>query len=503
MSDNGIVRHLIAGATDAIPEPPRPLMRELSPADPFPVAALGGVLGAAARAIHDRVQAPMAICAQSVIGAATLAVQGHADVELPIGPGRPRPVSCFLITVAASGERKTAADAEALWPVRRREAALREQYDTDLPSHANDKIAWDKARDEAVKRGKGDRAAIRAALDKLGPPPVAPLIPMLTCPEPTFEGLCRLFAGGWPSLGLFASEAGQFIGGHGMSEDHKLKTAAALSSLWDGEPIRRVRAGDGAVTLPGLRLAAHLMSQPAVADIWFRDPLLADQGTLSRLLVTAPDSAAGTRFHHDERPETDHALRRYGARLLDILEAPLPLAAGKPNELAPRRLPLGAAARRLQFSFADHIEGAIAPGGALEPVAGLANKLPEHAARLAAMLTLVANIDAGELAGAEMAAGIELAQHYAAEALRLFGASRVGDDLRLAQRLLGWMLTQWGEPAISLPDIYQRGPNAVREQAAAKKLVATLESHGWLTRLPQGANVAGVYRRDAWRIVKR
>ena len=50
-------------------EPPRPLMRELPPADPFPVDALGEVLAPAARAIHDRVQAPLAICGQSLLAA--------------------------------------------------------------------------------------------------------------------------------------------------------------------------------------------------------------------------------------------------------------------------------------------------------------------------------------------------------------------------------------------------------------------------------------------------
>jgi hypothetical protein len=483
-------------------EPPRPLMRELPPADPFPVDALGTLLGDAARAIHDRIQAPMAIGAQSVFGAANLAIQGHADVVLPIGPGQGRPVSCFLITVAASGERKSACDMEALWPVRKREAALRDGHDADLPSYTNDKIAWDKTRDEAVKRGKGDRAAIKVALDRLGPPPAAPLTPMMTCPEPTFEGLCRLFASGWPSLGIFAAEGGQFIGGHGMSDDNKLKTAAGVSGLWDGDPIRRVRVGDGAAILPGRRLAAHLMAQPMVADIWFRDRLLADQGLLSRLLVTAPDSAAGTRFHHDERPETDRDLKRYGARLLDILEKPLPLATGKANELEPRRLPLTEAARRDWFAFATHVEKAIAPNGELEPIRGLANKLPEHAARLAAVLTLVAAIEAGEIAAAEMEAGIALAEHYAAEALRLFGVSRINPDLRLAQKLLDWLLSRWREPAVSLPDIYQRGPSAVREQTTARKLVEILESHGWLIRIPQGAEVAGVHRRAAWRIVR-
>ncbi len=220
---------------DVRPEPPRPLMRELPPADPFPIDALGDVLGAAAHAIHDRMQAPIAIGGQSVLAAATLAVQGHADVLLPIGGGTAKPVSCFFVTVAATGERKSACDTEATWPIRRHETALRATYDRELPAYENDKAAWDTAREAARKAGKGNRAAIREALNTLGPAPTPPLMPMLTCPEPTFEGLCKLYAYGQPSLGVFAAEGGQFIGGHGMSEDNKLKTAAGFSSVWDRE----------------------------------------------------------------------------------------------------------------------------------------------------------------------------------------------------------------------------------------------------------------------------
>src|SRR5690349_17601530 len=74
------VRQGVNSAEDFMPEPPRPLMRELPPADPFPLDALGDVLAPAARAIHDRVQAPLAICGQSVLAAATLVVQAHADI---------------------------------------------------------------------------------------------------------------------------------------------------------------------------------------------------------------------------------------------------------------------------------------------------------------------------------------------------------------------------------------------------------------------------------------
>ncbi len=40
-------------------EPPRPLHRKIPDSEEFPVEALGEVLSAAARAIHDRVQAPV------------------------------------------------------------------------------------------------------------------------------------------------------------------------------------------------------------------------------------------------------------------------------------------------------------------------------------------------------------------------------------------------------------------------------------------------------------
>jgi hypothetical protein len=200
-------------------------MRELPPPDPYPVDALGDMLAPAARAIHDRIQAPLAICGQSVLAAATLATQALADIELPMGHARP--LSSYYVTVAATGERKSAADQEALWAVRQREAALRERYAADALAHRNASEAWEEARRAAIKPLKGDREAIKAALDAIGPTPAAPLVPVLTCPEPTYEGLCRLLATGWPSIGVFAGEGGQFIGGHGMADDARLRTTGS------------------------------------------------------------------------------------------------------------------------------------------------------------------------------------------------------------------------------------------------------------------------------------
>jgi hypothetical protein len=479
-------------------EPPRPLTRELPPADPFPIDNLGDFLGKAARAIHDRVQAPIAICGQSVLAAATLAVQAHANVELPMG--QTKPLSNYFLSVAASGERKTAVDEEALRPIRQREAELRESFASEILTYQNDQLAWEKAREKRVKDAKGDRAKIKAALDELGPAPPRPLEPILTCGEPTYEGLCKLLLVGQPSVGIFAAEGGQFIGGHGMGEDAKLRTAAGLSLLWDGQTIDRIRAQE-ATLLVGRRVTMHLMGQPDVVTIWLSDHLLLDQGLLSRTLLTRPEPASGRRLWRTPLVQSHAILKRYNQHLLEILRRPLPLAAPSQNELAPRALPLSPKARDVWIGFYDHVEKRLGAGGELEPVQSLANKLPEHAARIAAVLTLCEDLKAPEVNEAAMARGISLAQHYAAEALRLFGSGQISADLRDALGLLQWSRTTWTAPLVSLPDIYQRGPNAIRDATKARRIVEILEEHGHWVRVPGGGEIGGVKRREVWRIV--
>jgi hypothetical protein len=497
-SSNGQPRHEDRTGAQAKPEPPRPLIRELPPADPFPIDALGDVLGAAAKGIHDRVQSPLAICGQSVLAAATLAVQGYADIELPTG--HTNPISSFFITVAASGERKSATDKEALWPVAKHETALWEKYAADYPKYEDNKTAWDKAKEHAIKKAKGDRAEISSALVNLGPPPVVPLTPLLTCPEPTFEGLCKHLIQGQPSIGIFSDEGGMFIGGHGMNPEAKLRTAAGLSGLWDGKPIKRIRAVDGTTILPGRRCSLHLMAQPDVAAKMLSDPELLDQGLLSRCLVTAPETNSGSRLWHEPDVASDAAIRHYGRAILKILELPLPVVEGKANELSPRTVTLSHGAIEMWKTFSDRIEVQLKPEGKLAPIRGLANKLPEHAARLAAVLTLVEDIWACEVSATKMAAGIMLAQHYAEEALRLFESSLITEDLRKAQGLLNWLGHSWTKDKICLRDIYQFGPNAIRFKEIATKIVAILEDHGWMQRIEGGFEIEGHHRRDVWNI---
>lgn len=501
LSQGSTVADAISTAPEHVPEPPRPLVRQMPPPAPFPAEALGPVLQPAAEGIHERVQAPIAICGTSVLAAAALATQAHANIELP-GISRPRPLSLFFVTVAESGERKSATDDEALWPVGKREEALRERYDDEIVRHQNELDVYRKQRDGLLRDAGKKPKETRHALEELGAEPVGPLTPILTCDEPTFEGLCRLLAGGQPSIGVFSDEGATFVGGHALQADAKLRSAGGLSKLWDGAPIRRVRAGDGATILPGRRVALHLMMQPDVAMKLLTDPVLRDQGLLSRILPTAPTSASGTRFHREVSEAADEAVRSYGGRLLKLLEHPPRLADGTQNELQPRSILLDAEARDLWIAFKDHVERALRKGGQYESILGLANKLPEHAGRIAGVLELVQDPDARAVGAESLSRAILLAQHYADEALRLHASAQTSHDLIVAELLRVWIRDHWTDPLISLPDIYQRGPGQIREAKQARSTARILVDHGWLVPIEGGADVRGTFRNEVFQVVR-
>jgi hypothetical protein len=461
---------------------PLPLIPELAASRPYPVEALGDALGGAATAIANKVQAPTELAAQSVLAAASLAAQALADVRLPHGHGRP--LSLFLMSVAASGDRKSATDEEALRPIRKREHDLSLFHDREIEIWRIDNAAWQSEKRSIECSKKFNLEGRKEALRALGPEPLAPLHPIMTAPDPTIEGLAKFAIRGQASLGLFSAEGGQFTAGHGMSQDNRIKTAANLSTLWDGGPIRRVRAGDGVTILKGRRFAFHMMIQPATATPFLCDPALRDQGLLSRVLVAAPASLAGTRMARVVEDHDETAIRRYTGAILSLLEQPWPLVEGKDNELSPRVLLFSEDAENEWRQFHDGIERELGPHGRLRPIRDFAGKAPEHAARIAGVLAIVENPHAAEITRDHYARGAALARWYVEEAARLAAASMTDPAVARAARLLDW----WRErpeyhDGLSLRAVMQLGPSESRSKAAAESAIKILLAHGWAQQI--------------------
>jgi len=218
-----------------------PLRAPTTKAAPYPVEALGDVLGKAAQALHEVVKAPLAMCAQSVLASAALSAQAHFNVKLPWG--EIKPLSLFILTVALSGERKTTIDKLVLGAAKAQEFQDLADYQVSHKNYEDDLSRW---KTENEKRNKKAPPKNQAASDyealaefEATPQPEAPIMPLRFVEDPTAEGLYKLLAVGQPSVGMFSDEGALVIGGHALSKDNAIKTMAMWCKLWDGSNLTR------------------------------------------------------------------------------------------------------------------------------------------------------------------------------------------------------------------------------------------------------------------------
>ena len=475
----------------------KPLYRFLPEPDQFPVDALGNILGGAVEAMSEIIQAPKAICANSILASATLAIQGHANVVID---GRVRPTSNFFISIGESGERKSAVDREALKPHSDFQEELRANHKNELKIYCREAEAYKKAKDDVLKKSKGYDEKLRA-LEKLGDEPVSPLLPFVISEEPTYEGLVKSLEQGQPSQGLFSDEGGRFIGGHGMNSDNALKTASGLSGLWDGKPISRMRAGDGSSLLVGRRLSLHLMVQPNIAQMILSNSMLIEQGLLSRCLCVYPKSTAGTRKYKSIDLTESQPMRAYRDRISEILHTSYRTGDAE-NELQPHQVELDSDAKQVWQMFHDKVEEQLSEYGTLSTVRGFGNKAPEHGLRSS---TVLAGFYAPEISNFSRISSryirnsTILIQYYLNEQLRLFNSGVADPSLQEANKLLEWLRTEC-KKLVTLPEIYQYGPNSIRDARKARNLMKILSEHGYALPLNDEVEFEGKVRKEAYEV---
>jgi hypothetical protein len=302
-----------------------------------------------------------------------------------------------------------------------------------------------------------------------------------------------------------------------------MRRTTTLNEFWDGAPAERIRANEKFL-LVGRRLSIHLQAQPDVALAMTADRALQDNGFLSRFLMCAPDSIAGTRFRKEVSKTSRLALAKFTDAVRNHLRRELPYVPGKNClELKPKVFRFSEAAAAAWWCFHDEIEAEVKPEGRLSTVAGLANKLPEHAARIAAVLTAFEGrqrkpikaifepdeiipppvpMPPLEIEFPELERGIEIARYYAQEALRIWNAASATVVLLNAQKLLDWLHAKWTEDFVAIAPLVDFGPYAFRDAATMKELVATLVEYGWLVPQLKPTIVNKRKRKEAWRIVK-
>ena len=471
---------------------PELLQRPLRRARPYPLAALGDALGGAASRIHEVVQSPAGLCGQSVLSAACLAVQALADVAVD---GRRMPLSLWHLSIGESGERKSATDAIALRAHRERERALADDFAQELATFEGETSAH-KA---AVRRieSKGEPAEMRAARKALGAAPQRPLEPWLLLNEPTLEGLQRFCQRGRPSFGLFNDDAGDFIYGHAMSGDNRIKSGAALSRFWDSGEMARTRSADGTSKWYGRRLAMHLMIQPVIAEQLLSDRSLLEQGFLARYLMCWPESTIGTREYVEEDLTIDPVMQRYWQRMHALLATPATMKPGKRNELDPRALTLAPNAKALWIEVINHIEHDLR--GEFLSVRGSAAKADAQILRIAGVLTLVDDPQAGLIMIDTIERATLLVQYHLDDALRIVGKGDAESRIKDAEALIQWC-RRTHRVWLYSTDALRNGPSTIRFRDDFLAAVKELQDAGWVEPEQHNVMLEGALRAQAWMI---
>ncbi|EKG35976.1 hypothetical protein Pav037_3928 [Pseudomonas syringae pv. avellanae str. ISPaVe037] len=412
--------------------------------------------------VAEVIGVPQALAAQSVLAASALATQGHAGLQLD---GRHYPLSLYLITVAASGDRKTAADRSALLPARQWEREQWQHYREQL-------FRYRAAQRQAQRINPADPAPTNSV-----PFEAEPSAPRLITTDPTIEALIKGLCHDLPSMGLFCDEGGQFLGSSTMSRDNRLKAVTTLSSLWDGSPIDRARSMAGeSLRAYDRRLSLHLMLQPYLAMQLLSDPLLQGQGILGRCLMTWPTSLAGQRSYQAVDLSKDAALKRYHHRLSALFYQPWSLSADGALQLS--KLSLSPLARRRWIDLHDAIEAQLGEFGELASVRPSGSKAADNLLRVAGILAVVEESSVVEVDHIQRASA--LVGYYLNEIQRLTEQEPVCRVKEEADRLLRWLqVKDWKR--FSIRELNRNGPRFARKSSRhAAKLLVELIDHQWL-----------------------
>jgi hypothetical protein len=449
------LRRRVPKAREWGPLEPLAEAKDIAPA-PFPFDALGPLLGPAAQAIANDVQAPDALAGGSVLAAASLAVQPLANVVMP--HGQRAPLSVFVITAADSGDRKSAVDAVAC-------GAIDEVRKQQARQYANEVQQFEEHRASA-KKGNAEATP--------------PTPKSLTTSNATIEGICRLLKY-QSSVGVFSPEGGEMLGGHSLRDDKRSSGLALFLKAWGAEALDSMRGGSGLTVLLGRRLALHVLVQGVLLRQLLADPLAQGQGFLARCLISQPTTLAGTRLFRTVTPNDNPAVVAFNRVMISRLAiSPAIWPDSDGYELKPRDLPMDDWARDLWIAFYNHVEREQAEGRELEKARPFASKAAEHAARIAAIITLMNDSDAKAVNADAMDGAIQLSAFYLQEHLRLTNTGRQERHDTHLRVLLAW-LTERG-PHVPKADVLQKSPRQIRALKAdgIGHLLAELERRNYV-----------------------
>jgi hypothetical protein len=452
-------------------------------AEEYPVDRLPPLIADAVTEVQAYVQAPMALVAACALSVVSSAVQARFDVQRDAvlkGPS-----SLYFMTIAESGERKTAIDKMFMAPLYEWQAKQSRAYREQRAQYEVALEAW-------KERGKDleDRIAGGLHAETLGTAidprrvheammPKAPRKAEMLRGDDTTEAMLIAMQD-YPVAALLSAEAGMVFGGHSMGGDKAMGNLGTFNTMWDGGTLRQSRVGRDPIYVERPRATLGLMVQPAVLQSFtLRTGNLAKGiGYFARFLFSQPESTQGGRYYL--APAADMpALRTFHARVAALLDVPVEF--DDLDRLAPREVPLDPEAQACWIAFHDEVEEQL--GDDYSDVKDVASKAAENAARLACCYHAFETDGSSPIPRMAMDRACAAMRWYLDEAVRFGQVSGLTEEVRDAELVEAFLVAQHKEVVrgkldankVTVQRVRNFGPGSLRGSINAKRIDAAIE----------------------------
>ena len=443
---------------------------------PFPVDVLPKTIQSALAEVNSYTQAPQALIASELLATISLACQGSFNVRRPNGPAIP--CSIWTLTIAESGERKSAVSSIVAKPIEELQNECAKKAEDALLTYEIEYLAWQVEQkailDGIAKKIKKDESSdalkLKLKEHKLTEPKKPICVKFLyenTSPEALQQGL---FENG-KFAGIFSDEAGSVFDGQAM------RNFSMMNTLWGGGTLTVDRRSSPSFVLQDARLTMSLMVQPSVIQKFYdkRGEEARGIGLLARFLISQPPSTQGFRYISNNVTSWDY-LNVFHDRIRALLKQSISDDGG--HYLVGQVLELSPDAANYWTNKYNAIEARILFGGELFNVKDYASKIAENILRISALLHVIEGYD-GPISEDTVSRACVISKWYGDEFVRLFSPAPQMPQAQIDSFLLAaWLknLIVRGQQIIKKNHILQFCPNQLRSKA---RLNEALE---WLIR---------------------
>lgn len=407
----------------------------------YPINSLPPTIRNAVRDVQRTVQAPLPLIANSAMGAVSMACQNMVDVKLR--HGETAPVALNHITIADSGERKTAVDAKFMRGIFKFEEMVQIQHQENKPAHEAELKLWQWKMNLIEKKIKKSMSDVNADLSQdlyelMKNKPILAKKPHLVAVDVTPEALVSALSS-WNSMGLISSEASMILNGRAAEQ------LPTLNAIWDGKDHSVLRKSMDSISIRDARLTTSLMIQEGPFNQFLkgRGKQARGNGFLARCMIAKPFSTQGTRFDNSITNESSLALDMFEERVLDLLSNSNPNSQSKTTNTPRRVLEMSAQSHRLLQDFYNDVEMKQGNIGYFHNVNDAASKTVENATRIAALFHAFEKKE-GPITIEDMNGAIAIAAWHLQEFKRIFDPIPERPQYQQdAQDLYLWLLKRY------------------------------------------------------------